>query len=112
MASSFRVTARSAESIDHIELHGNIDASAEKELQGLPGMVCNQVVRIDFSQAGRINSMGIALLLRCFRHIREEKKAEIILRELNPTNTILFKMTGIFMLASHEKEALQTGGGR
>lgn len=103
MAGLFRVTARSAECIDHFQLHGNIDAAAEKELQGLPAMVCNQVVRIDFSQAGRINSMGIALLLRCFKHIREEKKADIFLRQLNPTNAILFKMTGIFMLASHEK---------
>ncbi len=103
MADLFKITARSAELIDHIELHGNIDAAAEKELQGLPAMVSNQVVRIDFSQAGRINSMGIALLLRCFKNIRDEKKAEIFLRQLNPTNTILFKMTGIFMLASHEK---------
>lgn len=103
MAGSFRVTARSAECIDHIELHGNIDAAAEKELQELPNLVRNQVVRIDFSQAGRINSMGIALLLRCFKQIREARKADIFLRQLNPTNAILFKMTGIFMLASHEK---------
>jgi len=103
MSSSFGVTARSVESTDYIELCGNIDASAEQQLQRLPGMVRSQVVRFDFSRAGRINSMGIALLLRCFKNIREEKKAEIWLRELNPTNTILFKMTGIFMLANQEK---------
>ncbi|HEY5522668.1 MAG TPA: STAS domain-containing protein [Desulfuromonadaceae bacterium] len=103
MSSSFGVTARCADSTDYIELSGNIDASAEQQLQMLPGMVRCQVVRIDFSRARRINSMGIALLLRCFKHIREKNKAEIVLRELNPTNTILFKMTGIFLLASHEK---------
>jgi len=103
MNSSFRVVARSTASTDYIALFGNIDASAEKQLQGLPAMVGNQVVQIDFHQAGRINSMGIALLLRCFKQIRQEKKAEIILRELNATNTLLFKMTGVFMLAHHEK---------
>jgi anti-anti-sigma regulatory factor len=103
MSSSFRVIARSTGSADYIALLGNIDASAEMQLQKLPGMVDNELVHFDFNQAGRINSMGIALLLRCFKQIREEKKAKIVLRELNPTNTLLFKMTGVFMLASHEK---------
>jgi anti-anti-sigma regulatory factor len=101
--SSFRVIARSTGDADYIALLGNIDASAETQLQKLPGMVDNQLVHFDFSQAGRINSMGIALLLRSFKQIREEKKARIVLRELNQTNTLLFKMTGVFMLASHEK---------
>ena len=101
--SSFRVIARSTGGADYIALLGNIDASAETQLQKLPGMVDNQLVHFDFSQAGRINSMGIALLLRSFKQIREEKKARIVLRELNQTNTLLFKMTGVFMLASHEK---------
>ncbi len=103
MSSSFEVTTRSWESMDYIELCGNIDASAEQQLLGLPALVRSPVVRFDFSRAGRINSMGIALLLRCFKYIREEKQAEIRLRELNQTNTILFKMTGVFMLASPEK---------
>lgn len=103
MSSTFRVNSDFTEQNDYISLSGNIDASAEKELQELSKMVRSNTVRFDFSQAGRINSMGIALLLRCFKNIREEKKAEIYLRELNPTNTILFKMTGIFMLATHEK---------
>lgn len=103
MSSSFGIIASCADSTDYIELCGNIDASAEQQLQNLADMVQGRVVRFDFSKAGRINSMGIALLLRCFKHIREEKNAEIVLRELNPTNSILFKMTGIFMLASHER---------
>ena len=103
MNSSFRVISRSTESADYISVFGNIDASAEKQLQGLPEIVGKQLVQFDFNEAGRINSMGIALLLRCFKKIREEKNAEIILRDLSPTNTMLFKMTGIFLLASHEK---------
>lgn len=103
MENTFKVIVTCDENSDYIKLQSNIDASAEKQLQKLPEMVRSQAVRFDFSQAGRINSMGIALLLRCFKQIREEKKAEIFLRELSTTNTMLFKMTGIFLLASHEK---------
>ncbi len=103
MSSSFRVIAHSSESTDYIALLGNIDASAEIQLQSLPGILEKQTVQFDFNQTGRINSMGIALLLRCFKKIREEKRAEIILRDLTPTNVLLFKMTGVFMLASHAK---------
>jgi len=103
MDSSFRIISRNTESTDYIAILGNIDASAEKQLQGLPEIIGRQMVQFDFNQAGRINSMGIALLLRCFKRIRDEKKAEILLQALNPTNTMLFKMTGIFLLANHEK---------
>lgn len=103
MSGSFSITPDCTDQCDYISLSGNIDAAAEKQLQEVAGMVSSRTVRFDFSRTGRINSMGIALLLRCFKNIRDEKKAEIFLRELNPTNTILFKMTGIFMLANHEK---------
>lgn len=102
MESTFRVIARSTDSSDYIAISGNIDATAEKKLQSLPDMLDTKIAYFDFSQAGRINSMGIALLLRCFKKIREEKRAEIFLRELNTTNTMLFKMTGVFLLASLE----------
>ncbi len=103
MSSTFRVVARSTDSADHIALCGNIDATAEKPLQDLAKAVGNRTVHFDFNQAGRINSMGIALLLRCFKQIREEKDAEIFVRELNTTNVMLFKMTGVFLLVHHEK---------
>ena len=51
--------------------------------------------------------MGIALLLRCLKTIKEEKQADICLLELNPTNTMLFKMTGVFFLAHPEKQTRQ-----
>jgi anti-anti-sigma regulatory factor len=105
MESTFRVIARSTDSSDYITMLGNIDASAEQQLQSIPDMLDTQIAYFDFGKAGRINSMGIALLLRCFKKIRDEKKAEIFLRELNTTNTMLFKMTGVFLLASHETSA-------
>ena len=88
---------------DYFALNGNIDAQAEKQLKELPAKVKQPKVTIDFSKTGRINSMGIALLLRCFKAIREEKKADIELVGLTPMNTMLFKMTGIFLLATPGK---------
>ncbi len=88
---------------DHFALNGNIDAQAETLLKELPARVRQPQVTIDFSSSGRINSMGIALLLRCFKAIREEKQADIELAGLTPMNTMLFKMTGIFLLATPAK---------
>jgi anti-anti-sigma regulatory factor len=99
METQFKVTPGRGAGCDLFTLHGNIDAQAETMLKELPTRVSNPVVRFDFGPAGRINSMGIALLLRCFKHIREQKKAEIELVALNPMNSILFKMTGVFLLA-------------
>ncbi|BDV42312.1 hypothetical protein GURASL_12350 [Geotalea uraniireducens] len=87
---------------DQIELSGTIDAHAEKPLQNLPALIGQPLVRFDFSGVSRINSMGIAFLLRCFKAIREERQAEIRLTGLSQVNSMLFKMTGIFMLGSPE----------
>lgn len=103
MSTPFSISSQTTANADYIRLHGNIDAAAEQQLKNLPAIVKSPVVRLDFSSAGRINSMGIALLLRCLKSIREQQGSQIYLRELNPTNAVLFKMTGVFMLASHEK---------
>lgn len=103
MPTTFKITPNSFGDFDYFTFHGNIDAQAEAQLKELPRRIQRQVVKFDFSKTGRINSMGIALLLRCLKTIKEEKKADIRLVELNPTNTMLFKMTGVFFLAEHEK---------
>jgi hypothetical protein len=46
--------------------------------------------------------MGIAFLLRCFKKLRDDKGAEISLTGLNSMHTMLFKMTGVFLLANPE----------
>ncbi len=99
----FKIVPASHGNVDYFSFHGNIDAQAEMQMKELPQRVQQPVVKFDFSKTGRINSMGIALLLRCLKTIREEKKADIRLQELNATTTLLFKMTGIFLLATHEK---------
>jgi ABC-type transporter Mla MlaB component len=100
MEISFRIEPAGADSFDYFSLHGNIDATAEALLKHLPRQVHRPVVKLDFSKTGRINSMGIALLLRCLRTIKEEKKAEIRLIRPSAMNTMLFKMTGMLLLAS------------
>jgi anti-anti-sigma regulatory factor len=102
MPTTFKITPNSLGNFDYFTFHGNIDAQAEAQLKELPRQVRHPVVKFDFGKTGRINSMGIALLLRCLKTIKEEKQADIRLVELTPTNTMLFKMTGVFFLAKHE----------
>jgi len=85
---------------DFFALVGTIDAQSEPFFKALPAKVRHSLVKFDFTRAGRINSMGIALLLRCFKEIRQGKQAEILLEGLSPMNTMLFKMTGVFLLAT------------
>lgn len=85
---------------DLFSMEGTIDVQSERLLKEIPLKVSQGLVRFDFSRAGRINSMGIALLLRCFKEIRETKKAEIRLEGLSQMHTMLFKMTGVFLLAT------------
>jgi anti-anti-sigma regulatory factor len=90
---------------------GIIDARAEHLLHSLPGLVHSGKAEFDFGDVKRINSMGIALLLRCFKRIKEEKGVELWVRNLNQVNTMLFRMTGVFQLVKSsdaicmEKEA-------
>ncbi|NMC73745.1 MAG: hypothetical protein GYA56_05205 [Geobacteraceae bacterium] len=83
-------------------LRGNIDVHAEAEFRSIPDRATAPVIRFDFSQVGRINSMGIAHLLRCFKKIKDTTRSEIILSGLSTVHSMLFKTTGVFLLASHD----------
>jgi len=100
MNSNIPHSSASAARHDYFALEGTIDAQSELFFKELPAKVRYGQVRFDFTKAGRINSMGIALLLRCFKEIRQAKQAEIKLEGLSPMNTMLFKMTGVFLLAT------------
>lgn len=99
METALTVEPECCDGIDYFTFQGTIDANAEKQLKDIPGKVSNPLVKFDFSRTGRINSMGIALLLRCLKTIKDEKKAEIRLVRPNPMNTMLFRMTGVLLLA-------------
>ena len=99
MESSLTIEPTGSGSFDSFTFHGNIDAAAEAQLKALPRQVQRPLVKFDFSKTGRINSMGIALLLRCLKTIKEENKAEIRLIQPNAMNMMLFRMTGVLLLA-------------
>lgn len=103
MEESFKIDIRSEMEGETIRFHGNIDAQADPYFDDLIKKVSSSRVIMDFSKTGRINSMGIALLLRSIKSIKTEKKAEVSIQGLNQINTMLFKMTGIFLLASEAR---------
>ena len=102
MAQDFKMVFRRGYDADFVSLAGTIDYDAGSLLEELSEQVKRPKISFDFSKVGRINSMGIAFLLRCFKKLRDEKGTEISLTGLNSMHTMLFKMTGVFMLASCE----------
>jgi len=102
MAQDFRIELKRGFDADFVNLSGTIDYDAGNYLEELPEKVKRPKIRFDFSEVGRINSMGIAFLLRCFKKLRDDKGTEISLTGLNSMHTMLFKMTGIFFLATPE----------
>jgi anti-anti-sigma regulatory factor len=85
---------------DNIRFYGNIDSFTEQHFEDLARKITGKRVIMDFSNTGRINSMGIAILLRSIKNIKAEKKADVEVFGENKTNALLFKMTGIYMLAT------------
>lgn len=85
---------------------GVIDASSRPELESLTRQVpdVSEVV-LDFSEVSRINSMGLALLLKLFK-VWEGKGKRIQAINLNRMVSILFKITGLGrFLPEGEKDA-------
>jgi anti-anti-sigma regulatory factor len=102
---SCTITADNQPGIDIFHIAGIIDSRAQWLLDNLHCRVESLKTRIDFAGVKRINSMGVALLLRSFKRIRDEKHAEIRLSNLNEVNTMLFRITGIFLLATPEDDS-------
>jgi anti-anti-sigma regulatory factor len=107
MEPKLKVDFKKEPQLDSFHLQGIIDAHADQHLEDVVRKVSSDIVHLDFSKVGRINSMGIALLLRSIKSMKVEKKAEIQISGLNQINSILFKMTGIFLLAREIKQQSQ-----
>lgn len=99
MQTPFTIEPKNSDGFDCFAFHGNIDALAETQMKELPRRIRQPLVKFDFRNTGRINSMGIALLLRCLKTIKEENKPQIRLIQVSPMNAMLFKMTGLLLLA-------------
>lgn len=99
MDRQFEIEISSEGNNDTIHFYGNIDGHAEGHLDELVNKISTNFVVMDFSKTGRINSTGIVLLLRSIKGLKTDKGADISITGTNRINTMLFKMTGIFLLA-------------
>lgn len=75
-------------------LSGDIDVSAGSVLDTIPSVPNEYKVILDFEAVVRVNSMGLAQLLRCLENWKNEGiETEAI--NLNRMVSMLFKMTGL-----------------
>lgn len=103
MDHSFSFTHKPGPQHELVQLSGTIDADAETLFEAMQKQLCSNQVVFDFSGVGRVNSMGIALLLRCLKRLSSEKKVAVQLQGLSQMNAMLFKMSGVFLLAKEAR---------
>ncbi|SMF93677.1 ABC-type phosphate/phosphonate transport system, substrate-binding protein [Methylomagnum ishizawai] len=87
-------------------LSGIIDVDAIPALEPLYGFPDGIRVELDFAAVQRVNSMGLAQLLKLFEHW-QAKRIDIRVENANRMTAMLFKMTGLdrFLGASGAKSA-------
>jgi anti-anti-sigma regulatory factor len=100
MENNFRVDVSKDHRGDCISFHGNINTEATPHFNELCNKISGDCVFMDFSNVGRVNSMGIALLLRTINTIKTEKRAEVCFQGVNQINELLFRITGVSTLAT------------
>jgi anti-anti-sigma factor len=93
---------------ENIFFYGNIDSYTEPHFEEIVRKISGRRVVMDFSNAVRINSMGIAILLRTIKHVKTEKKSEVIIVGENKTIALLFKITGLYALSGQPPQYTQT----
>jgi anti-anti-sigma factor len=89
---------------DNIRFFGIIDSHSEPHFEAMVQKITGKRVVMDFSNTTRINSMGIAILLRSIKSIKADKKSEIAIIGENSTNALLFKITGLYTLSAAYKQ--------
>lgn len=87
-------------------LIGNIDVSAVQLLEPLYVLPQNCAAELNFAQVDRVNSMGLAQLLKLFEHWQKQG-ITIRVTHVNRMITVLFKMTGLTRFLS-ETQATET----
>lgn len=90
----------------HFTLSGVIDIDAIKELESLYGLPDNCAVELDFALVQRVNSMGLAQLLKLFEHWQKHS-ITLQISNLNRMIGVLFKMTGLTRFIVDGKPATQ-----
>jgi anti-anti-sigma factor len=100
MGFEFRFEIRKDNMCDNIRFFGSIDSHAEPHFEEMVQKITGRRVVMDFSNTTRINSMGIAILLRSIKSIKTDKKSEVAIIGENSTNALLFKITGLYTLSA------------
>ncbi len=83
-------------------LIGNIDVSAVQLLEPLYVLPENCTVELNFAQIDRVNSMGLAQLLKLFEYWQKQY-ITIRVTNVNRMITVLFKMTGLTRFLSESQ---------
>ncbi|MGZ8242618.1 PhnD/SsuA/transferrin family substrate-binding protein [Methylomagnum sp.] len=94
-------------------LQGVVDVDAIPALEPLYALPTNSEVELDFAAVQRVNSMGLAQLLKLFEHW-QAKNIDIRVSRANRMTGMLFKMTGLtrFLVAeAPARAALAANGG-
>jgi ABC-type transporter Mla MlaB component/ABC-type phosphate/phosphonate transport system substrate-binding protein len=78
----------------HFTLIGTVDVEAIESLETLYVLPANCAVELDFSLVQRVNSMGLAQLLKLFEHWQKQT-ISIKVTNVNRMIGVLFKMTGL-----------------
>lgn len=80
--------------VQQFNLIGTIDVEAIASLETLTILPANCAVELDFSLVQRVNSMGLAQLLKLFEHWQNQN-ISINVTNANRMIGVLFKMTGL-----------------
>ncbi len=91
---SIHPVSESADDFNCFYCVGSIDAHAVPALEDFRRNFNGVDVLLDFAQVGRVNSMGLSLLLKLFEE-REQQGLRVQVRNLNRMINMLFKITGL-----------------
>jgi ABC-type transporter Mla MlaB component len=87
----------------HFALIGAVDVHASGVLETLYILPSKATAELNFAQVERINSMGLAQLLKLFEHW-QNREITIRVTHVNRMITVLFKMTGLSRFLSEAQE--------
>ena len=80
--------------VNRVELAGSVDVDAAPVLSGLSGVKDGASLVLDFTRVQRVNSMGLAQLLKAFEELKS-RKVRVEVQNMNRMVSMLFKMTGM-----------------
>jgi ABC-type transporter Mla MlaB component len=93
------------ESVQQFTLMGTIDVEAISSLETLYVLPANSIVELDFALVQRVNSMGLAQILKLFEHWQKQH-ITISITNVNRMIGVLFKMTGLTRFLDDGKQSV------